>query len=117
MSKIMVGELGINYGETGTPTGFKSSFGDELNVGDLVIASFERGHFFINLVVDYHGRPAIMGAVSRKLSDYYKIKKAIPFEMVTDEIVKHISGLKIVEPKRMTLKEIEQALGYAIELV
>lgn len=59
----------------------------------------------------------VMGYWGFTLDRFPKIVKVLSHEYVTNEIVEHLHSMEIIEPKRMTVQEVENKLGYPIIIV
>ena len=110
------GRTDWKYGIIGEETGYEN-----LRVGDLVVFEKTNGNLSDGIIARrYNGvnkEYGVMGYFGKDL-DKMDIKlKVLNFNLVTNEILKK-HGLKAVEYKeKMTIEQIEEALGYSIEIV
>lgn len=126
MRKLVERTSGESFGAIGEPTGFMVK-GKELKVGDF-IAVVHRHYKTIDsyLVIKNvkNGFYTLMGWYSNPLDrlladNYTDVKVIVNNENITEGILESRYGdyFSIVEPKKMTLEEIEAELGYPVELV
>lgn len=108
------------YGTMGEETRFiweKHGTYYPIHVGDLVSFKVDTGDIRKGLIVNIEGNVGVMGSVGRGVAGLDDLQVVIPYKYVTDEIAKHLHHLMIVEPKPLTLREVERELGYMIEIV
>lgn len=96
---------------------YNKFFSDNLHVGDLVVVHVNSYMDTGIIVKSNDGNHYVMGLWGKKLSGYTEIKKVLPNNLVTDEILYHLHKIKVAEPKRMTMEEIREELGYPFIIV
>ena len=100
--------------------GFDGWTNGNLHVGDVVSSIKEESDIGATtgvIVKSKEGKYFIMGWWGTSLFRFKSIRRAIPHELVTDEILEHLHNMKIVEPKRMTMQEVEKELGYPFVII
>lgn len=123
----MKSNKGLNMGEVGIPTGVRDNKDREhvLRTGDLV--AYINGMKNIGISVVYlhpeTGSYAVYGwggiHLEQLMNDPTKeMRLVLPHNLVTQEILQfHQNSLLLLEPKELTLSEIEERLGYPIKLI
>lgn len=109
-----------SYGIIGEYTGVL-----ELHVGDIVVYLSETGNLVKTFVAKYQNKYTLMGCCGRELSSLVEkgqITKVVECEIVNDDMLKYVrnsSTLIIKEYTKvdLTLEEIEEKLGYKINIV
>lgn len=118
--------LGSYYGTMGEripnhllPKGYFAWLDGDLHVGDMV--SVVKGNDDLVttglLVKSNDGNFYVMGYWNTSLHRFAQIRKVLPHELVTNEIAHKLHKFQIVEPKRMTMQEVERELGYPFIIV
>lgn len=88
-----------------------------IHVGDVISFTRQDGTLGNGMVVKTDGVYGVMGYVNLGLRKFNLIDIVIPHNLVTEEIAKRLHGFRIVEPKKMTIEEVEEALGYPVQIV
>lgn len=103
-----------NYGVIGNPTGCKN-----LYIGDIVAFNLNgRKDILHGVVIKYGNDIRVMGVASTPIKSLVNLVKVLDSKYIDNRMLCEFhSHLHIVEPKKMTLEEIEIALGYEIEIV
>lgn len=98
--------------------GEKVFFDDDLCVGDLISYRW-KGNLLHAIVVKHNNYYAPMGLVSYSLKhrEISEIRRVLPHNLVTEEIVRLFHHMNIEEAVQMTVSEIEKKLGYPIEII
>lgn len=110
------GAMGEYAGRTKKSLGFE---GSNLFVGDLVAYVTPDGENIHRGVIakSDSGEFHIMGYWGHKLEDFTMIGKVLSHRLVTSDMLYYLHDMKIVEPRKMTIEEIEKELGYSVVIV
>lgn len=120
------GERGSFYGDMGEvipstllPKRRLDWIDGNLHVGDLVTVIKEGNDYPVSGILTKSdcGDYFVMGYWKTDLYRFTEIRKVLPHELVTDAIAMKLHNITIVEPKRMTMQEVEKELGYPFIIV
>lgn len=127
--EVIGGNTCLSFGTLGEQTNVAG-----LCVGDIISYKDSQKNFKMGIILKETKKAqpyyAVMGHFSTKLPEWINgvsdVRVIIPYNLVTPDILNHINGsssyryfteFREVQVRRMTMSQIEKALGYHIEII
>lgn len=110
-SHRLVNASNLDFGTVGEPT---NVYG--INVGDLA-ACLHKEKIVTGLVAKHGDKSFLIGLKEYNLKELDKLTTIIPYPYVTEEYLYEEYGLKLVAQRKMSKQQIEESLGFPVEIV